>query len=54
MTAINLTISTGVKNRINAIQTDRHVTQSKGFNLFPQGYLSFFFIQDGIPAMLTK
>jgi hypothetical protein len=37
-----------------ATHTDKHVTQSNGFNLLPKGYLNPFFIADGIPAMFTK
>jgi hypothetical protein len=54
ITQINLTSANGINHNAIAIHTDKHVTQSKGFNLLPGSKLKPLFIAFGIPAILTK
>jgi hypothetical protein len=52
--AMKLTYTSGTNHKMTAIQTERQVTQSNGFNLLPSGNLNPFLIAEGIPATLTK
>jgi hypothetical protein len=54
ITAMNFTHNTGKKKNTHDIHTDKHVTQSNGFNLFPHGNFNFLLIHAGIPATFTK
>jgi hypothetical protein len=54
ITQTNFTNANGMNHNAIAIHTDKHVTQSNGFNLLPGSKLKPRFIAFGIPAIFTK
>jgi hypothetical protein len=54
ITQINFTNANGINHKQIATHTDKHVTQSNGFNLLPGSKLKPRFIAFGIPAIFTK